>query len=236
MGDPAQLPKLKTTFKAILDDQDKFSLFQRAANTDAETFVKIEGSPGVAATIYKAKKWDGTHLHVEYVAGPLLVTAPVIVAFDVGKIWFCFTATIFISEEDPKMPAAIDFDQGFEVQRREAHRVTIPETSVKARYYIPSLKKDFRIIDLSEGGLGLFIPDSEVSLFPDRSVFAGVINIEGYDPLEGLQAEVMHLGPDDGGKKAGCRFVKASLAIRQRISYLVNACHRDVFGRAKKRA
>jgi hypothetical protein len=235
MGAAPYIPKIKTTFKAILDEQDKHSLFERAAAVNNEILVKIEGSPGIEATLYNAKKWNGTHLFVEYVSGPLLVTAPVIVAAEIGKIWFCFTATIFLSDENPRLPGAIDFDQAYEVQRREAHRVTIPQGILKAQFVIPTLKKAFRIIDLSEGGAGLFVPQEDISLFPEKAILPGNIEIQGYDPLEGLNAENMHNDPEEGGMKAGCRFVKTSLAIRQRISFLVNACHRDVFGKVKKR-
>jgi len=76
--------------------------------------------------------------------------------------------------------------------------------------------------------------DSEIEGISDNVVIDGKIEIQGYDPLEGLFAEVMHLGTEVGGKKAGCRFVKINLATRQRISFLVNACHRDVFGILKK--
>jgi hypothetical protein len=233
MGEPA-IQNLRTTFKAILDDGDKASLFERMAATNSDILVKVENSPGVQATNFKSKKWNGTHLYVEYISGPLLVTAPVIVAFEIGRIWFCFTATIFVSDQDPKLGCAVDFDQGFEVQRREAHRVTIPENTLKAQYVATTLKKSFRIIDLSEGGMGLFLPDSEIEGISDNVIIDGKIEIQGYDPLEGLFAEVMHLGTEVGGKKAGCRFAKINLATRQRISFLVNACHRDVFGILKK--
>ena len=235
MGEPAQVPKLKTTFKAILDEQDKASLFERAAAADTDVLIKVEGSSGVEATVYKAKKWNGTHLYADYVSGPALETAPVIVAFEVGRIWFCFTATVFISEENAKLPAAIDFDQGFEVQRREAHRVTIPDGAINAFFIIPTIKKNFRIIDLSEGGLGLALTEADLSLAPAKSVLIGQISIEGYDILDGLNAEVMHIKPEPPNYKAGCRFIKINLATRQRISFLVNACHRDVFGKLPKK-
>ncbi len=233
MGEPA-IQNLRTTFKAILDEGDKASLFDRLAKAGNELLVKPENSSGIQATNFKAKKWNGTHLYLEYVSGPLLTTSPTIVAFEIGKIWFCFTATIFVSDGDAKNGCALDFDQGFEVQRREAHRVTIPENTLKANYFATTLKKTFKIIDLSEGGMALFLPQTEIEGVSQNLVIDGTILIEGYDPLEGLFAEVMHLEAGEGGKKAGCRFVKITLATRQRISFLVNACHREVFGKFKK--
>jgi len=94
MGEPAQSSSLKTTFKAILDELDKAALFVKAASLDIEVLIKIEDSPGIEATVYRAKKWSGTHLYVDYVSGPLLVTAPVIVALN-WKDLVCFTPHFF---------------------------------------------------------------------------------------------------------------------------------------------
>jgi hypothetical protein len=234
--------KKQNFFKAVTSANDRQDLIKSLILAQSLLQLKQEGVKTQGPqdlTILRAVRAFDDGLSGKFVTGPPLPQCEVTVAFDLAKaMFFCTGKIIQVNEGD----YALHFKKIFELQRRDAYRVNIAPDLIAAKFAIGTVggkafDQDYRISDLSTGGLGLATTEEGAALLPTNQMLLGLIRIGAHQAVE-VSAKVKYHRRVTSEKipyvHVGCEFQNMSSSLSQKIGFLVNDCHRVSFSRISK--
>ena len=236
------IDKKQNFFKAITSPKDRQDLIKSLVLAQSllqikQEGIKVQGPQDL--TIIKATQEFNDGLAGKFVTGPPLPQCEVTVAFDLAKALFFCTGKIAKVEQGDY---AIHFKKIFELQRRDAYRVTIAPDIIAAKLAVSKvgekiLDQDFRISDLSNGGVGLATTEEMAAFLPASEIIVGLVKIGAHQAVE-VHAKIKYHRKVTSEKvpyfHIGCEFQNLSSALSQKIGFLVNDCHRISFSRISK--
>jgi c-di-GMP-binding flagellar brake protein YcgR len=233
----------QTFFKPVSSDAERQTIINTLAHTGGTMQIKEESAKAGEGqlTSFKALSLAGNSVLAKKTEGPEVPTAQAVtIVFEASKTMFFCSGKVTRSHKGGEY--FIEIKKVFELQRRDSFRVTISQKIIKARFLVTmlnggALAKEFKILDLSAGGVGLLIPEENVALFKPGAILYGIILVGSHDPVD-VKAEVKYQRKVTEGKititHVGCQLIEPTLAVSQRIAFLVNDCHRITFSRIAK--
>lgn len=131
----------------------------------------------------------------------------------------------------------INFENLYKLQRRDFFRVVIPPEVMPAFVMSETLDAanvgtNFRILDLSTGGVAIEVFDSADS-FKDGAILTGTLAIGQHTPL-GFKAVQKYKRKSGSSYQVGLEFTDKTVAFTQKVSFIVNECHRQIFAKMPK--
>ena len=234
--------KKQNFFKPVVAPGERQDLIHSLVQAESLLQVKLEGVKTQGAqdlTILKVIRGLQDGVGCSFISGPVLNRGEVTVAFELEKALFFCTGRI---TESGLGLFVILFNKVYELQRRDAYRVIIAQDLISAKLIsvkvnnVP-LDQEYRIADLSTGGMGVAVNPEDAQAFPASGVIQGQIKIGLHERVE-VRALIKYRRKVTSEQRPyfhiGCEFQQMTAALNQKIGFLVNDCHRISFSRISK--